>query len=468
MLMTPLTPTLPTWRPRSRPRQRSAAGTIAPELVLLILTHIRHPHDTLPDAAHVLPTLRAVPLVCKAWHDAGTEMLYQRIVFTVPSSRQPKLLTRSLLARPRLGALVQVLCFPQLRFRVCDYYRNERSSLRLRNYAALIALCPALIFLRLPTNLDNALSPRPVPALPLRPVHTESLLSLHLTAHPAPPESPSAPPHPSLLLLPIHTSFPHLVHLTLAHFTLTLDLLPAHSRLLFPSLPALRSLTLTACILDARAATQIFTSLRPTLTHLELWQSGYLPELSDAAFRILGPTLETLVIDEFLYEYHIVTDPAFAIALPALRTLKLAAESLSSTQLRHLPPSLDTLKITALPVCACSSCTKHHALNHFQIARSDEMAVALAQALAHNEFTAHALARIVLAGRCAAWKCGAQLLEARCEARGIALVWEAVDDTCPTPRTPLRQRVDALVRRSAWPLRKVGVWWEQTLEGVAW
>lgn len=419
---------------RAPTKQVSKAGTIAPEIVFMILHHVRHPRDTLPDPPHVLTTLRAIPLVCKSWYHPGMEILYQRIIFSSKSSRQAKLLIRSICANPRLGFLVTVLCFPDLRFRPCDYYRNERSTVRLRNYASLISICPNIIFLRLPTNLQNALSPHNVPGLPLSSSQTLNILSLQLTSHPGSTRysSPSqARTCATLSFLPIHTSLPYLAHLTLANFTFTLEGLPSSSRLLFPYLPVLRSLTLTSCFLDDRAATQIFNSVRKSLKHLELWQSGYLPELTETAFRILGPTLENLVIDEYLYEYHVDFDPeAFSLSLPLLRTLKMAAEKLSVRELRRLPRSLEKLKITALPLCACSACAKGESWTiqaeadslRFADQRGTEMSVALALALVHEDFDVKNLKEIVLAGRCCAWHKWEDVLRERCANRGIRLI----------------------------------------------
>ena len=426
-------------RAQSIPVQVSKAGALAPEIVFMILNHVRHPRDTLPDPPHVLPTLRALPLVCKAWYQPSIEILYQRIIFSSRSSRQAKLLIRSICRNPTLGLFVNVLCFPDLRFRPCDYYRNERSTVRLRNYANLISICPNIIFLRLPSNLQNALSPRDVPGLPLSTVHTLNLLSLHLTTHPGSTRFSSdsqARTNATLSFLPIHTSFPCLVHLTLANFTFNLESLPNNSRLLFPYLPSLRSLTLTSCILDERSATQIFNSLRGSLKYLELWQSGYLPELTETAFRILGPTLEGLVIDEFLYEYHVMLDgpSSFGLALPSLRSLKITAEKLSVEELRRLPPTLEKLKITALPMCPCSACAKGEnwstqaEADGLQSAsvRSPEMSKALALALVHEAFDVKHLKEIILSGRCCAWHKWDTVLAERCLNRGIRLVKEMV------------------------------------------
>lgn len=421
----------------SAPLQMSKAGCLAPELIFMILNHIRHPRDTLPDPPHILPTLRALPLVCKAWYHPSMEILYQRVIFSSRSSRQTKLLIRSICRNPHLGLFVSVLCFPDLRFRPCDYYRNERSTVRLRNYARLISICPNIIFLRLPTNLQNALSPRNIPALPLPAGHTHNLLSLHLTSHSGSTRYSSdsqARTSASLSFLPIHTSFPCLIHLTLANFTFTLESFPNNSRLLFPYLPTLRSLSLTSCLLDERAATQIFNSVRGSLKHLELWQSGYLPELSETAFRILGPTLEGLVIDEYLYEYHAMLEGSsgFALTLPSLRNLKIAAEKLSVEELRRLPPTLEKLKITALPMCACSTCTKGESWSTQAEAdglesasvRGPEMSVALALALVHEAFDGKRLKEVILSGRCCAWHKWDDVLEERCLNRGIRLVKE--------------------------------------------
>ncbi|KAF8518586.1 hypothetical protein JB92DRAFT_2083200 [Gautieria morchelliformis] len=409
--------------PRRLPPAQAKAGSIAPEIVLIILSHVRHPRDTLPDPPHVLPTLRAVPLVCRAWHQPGTEVLYQRIVFSSASSRPAKLLTRSIRANPPLARFVAVLSFPDLRFRPCDYYRNERSAVRLRNYAALIRMCPNVVFLRLPTNIHNAPSPRGVPALPLPAAQTRNLLSLHLTTHPASARYASTAQALScapLTFLPIHTAFPSLVHLTLANFTLTLEGHPLRSRLLLPSLPALRSLTLSACLLDTRAAAQLFTAVRPSLRHLELWQCGPLPSLTDSAFLILGPALEGLGVDAYVYTYYAMQD-APAPALPRLRTLRLAAEQLSVEELRRLPPSLERLTITALPACRCAACAKG-AVCTSASERGSDMGVALALALAHQDFAAERLREIVLAGRCCAWHQWDGVLAQRCAARGIRLV----------------------------------------------
>ena len=479
------------------PAQMSKAGTIAPEIVFMILNHVRHPRDTLPDPSHVLPTLRAIPLVCKSWHHPGMEVLYQRIIFSSKSSRQAKLLIRSICANPRLGIFVTVLCFPDLRFRPCDYYRNERSTVRLRNYASLISICPNIIFLRLPTNLQNALSPRNVPGLPLSSGQTLNLLSLHLTTYPGSTRYTSDTQARTLSFLPIHSSLPCLVHLTLANFTFTLEGLPASSRLLFPYLPVLRSLTLTACFLDERAATQIFNSVRKSLKHLELWQSGYLPELTETAFRILGPTLEGLVIDEYLYEHHVTVDgpDAFSFSLPLLRSLKMAAEKLSILELRRLPPTLEKLKITALPVCPCSACAKVESWTSQAEAdslrsaneRRNEMSVALAMALVHKDFDAKRLKEIVLAGRCCAWHKWEDVLQERCSNRGIRLIKDMVPGTftclirnfgvliltraageCHDTRTPVRRNLDTIVRHTSWPLHKVNTVWMNVADRFSW
>ncbi|KAF8511274.1 hypothetical protein BU17DRAFT_97376 [Hysterangium stoloniferum] len=439
--------------PRQRPSQSSKAGCIVPELILLILTHIRHPRDVLPEPPHILRTLRSIPLVCTAWYNPGIHVLYQRVVFTTRSSNSTKLLIRSIKAHPRLAELIRVLCFPELRFRPCDYYRNERSNIRLRNFATLIALCPNLTSLRLPTNLQNALSPNPVPGVPLLTQQTKSLVSLQLTTNRVTRYSSQFQVHTnaSFSFLPIHNSFPSLACLTLANFTICLEPFPAPSRLLFPYLPSLRVLSLSSCLLDTRAATQIFSAVRGTLRSLEMYQSGYLPSLSETAFRILGPTLQSLAIDEYIYEYHVVVDGHAEVArrLPALRTLKLSAEKLSVDELRQVPPMVETLRITALPMCSCAWCTKNeHILDQVNSTtgtagagagagaeaeaeaapvmndRGREMSAALAQTLALPNFEAKNLTRIILSGRCCAWHVLLDLLEERCKERGIELVQE--------------------------------------------
>jgi len=466
--------------PRQRPAQTSKAGSIVPELILLILSYIRHPRDILPEHADVLETLRSIPLVCTGWYNPGIEVLYQRVIFTTKSSNSTKLLIRSIKRHRRLAELIRVLCFPDLRFRPCDYYRNERSNIRLRNFATLIALCPSLIFLRLPTNLQNALSPNPVPGVPLLTQQTESLVSLQLTAHRVTRYSSEAQIHTnaSFSFLPIHNSFPSLAYLTLSNFTICLEPFPAQSRLLFPYLPSLRVLSLSSCLLDARAATQIFNAVRGTLRSLEMYQSGYLPSLSETAFRILGPTLQSLVIDEYVYEYHVVVDGHAEVGrkLPALRSLKLSAEKFSIDELRQLPPMVETLNITALPMCSCAWCAKNgHILDQVNSmeapvvnSRGWEMSVVLASTLALPNFEAKSLKKIILSGRCCAWHCLVERLEERCRERGIELVKELQPGECHDVRTPAQRRVDSILWRTAWPVRQLNSSWKNFSEKFAW
>ncbi|KAF8489947.1 hypothetical protein JB92DRAFT_3011457 [Gautieria morchelliformis] len=457
-LSPPAPPTMKS--PRRHSPVQAPASSIGPEIILLILSHLRHPLDTLPDPPHVLPTLRAVPLVCRAWHQPGTTVLYQRVVFSSESSRPAKLLIRSIRANPPLARFVTFLSFPDLGFEPCEYQRNERSAVRLRNYAVLVRMCPNLIFLRFPTNFYNAIAPGGVPALPLPAGQIRNLLSLNLTMDRMipwyTPEVRALSCSP-LAFLPIHTALPSLVNLTLSNFILTLDGRPALSRLLLPSLPALRSLTLSDGRIDARAAAQLFTTVRPSLRHLELSYFDSYPFLIDAAFLILGPVLESLVLGKFVYDYHITQDaPAM---FPPLRTLTIAALQLSADELHRLPPSLEQLTITAPQAHRCIGCGKGAAWAEALGARAGmmhrrgpDMSFPLLVALGREDFPATRLRELVVAGRCCAWRDWGDLLKRRCATRGIRLVTDVDRHGGPEDyvdmRTPTRGRVDAIVRRT--------------------
>lgn len=108
---------LPFLRPKRRVKDpdddertaRSAAATLAPELLLKILQYLVEPNlRHLPPRKH-RRTLHSVPLVCRHWNGPGTEALYKRVYLL--SHDTAKLMRRTLKRRSEYGSLIHGICF---------------------------------------------------------------------------------------------------------------------------------------------------------------------------------------------------------------------------------------------------------------------------------------------------------------------------------------------------------------------
>ncbi|KZV86624.1 hypothetical protein EXIGLDRAFT_774442 [Exidia glandulosa HHB12029] len=121
----------------SSTKQQSPAGQLPPEVLLMVLAHIRTPADALDgdEIPRVDRALAGAPRICRAWAAAATHELYHDV--TLPDLEACTFFLRTLKASPAIGARVRRVSLPLCSTSRCASSASVRTKHRTANCAAM-------------------------------------------------------------------------------------------------------------------------------------------------------------------------------------------------------------------------------------------------------------------------------------------------------------------------------------------
>lgn len=320
---------------------RNPAARIPPEVQLHIFRHVmmfmrlraeEQPCNTSnvrTRPAALNPGLPATCSVCRAWHDAATEVLYVHVRFT--NARCTQRFARTLSERPALARFVRSIVFP-------DAAPQEPHVVE-----RIVRCCVSatqVSFFRTETSIYD------VPGLTFVAQQVRTLV-VNAGHHGAGPYRP-----PEFNMSTVPAMFPNLESLTLSRQNILFayeDLRPETVRVL----RSLRALHLDRCTFKFIALARLLSAM-PRAQTVELRNMSPRGQLCSAESLLVAQRLSLRALLLASTVRSAQTGSLVCLcdihALPALRTLALNARELP--HLRALPPALEELVVSFSPYSA--------------------------------------------------------------------------------------------------------------------